>query len=398
MSGLHEEDVGEPDGEPEEIRMARLHSLLTKTKVPSSTASTPPKKNARRTQIALKDSQHKIAGQPRAQIIVFDQSPPRTPTRTHRKPSPRLTRAAWRAAAMFQYRQEAMEIRSQQPDRQADIFPFLALPVELRMAVYFELLVTDNRVLPSWRGPRKATKQQKRMYINILLTCKMCRDEGVQVLYGENIFDFGEICNRPNNFSKRFSEHIGPHNASLIRIVFAEYSAAAEELYHTDIAVISKSNRGLIPKTLLTVSHLRSFLSTFNIALSSLRLLAISIIPYGHDQATIALQDVDFRLMTSPHLRVKWCDAKNDKDRLGRLVDDICDREKGLMKADYWKDIDGWIGINFAPPSSGREWIVYQGVRGKEDVLEEGKEVGTEDEHEEKDSDKKASELVLHRR
>jgi hypothetical protein len=278
---------------------------------------------------------------------------------------------------MLQHYQKGMEIRSHQQSAEADIFPFLALPPELRMAVFFELLVTDDRVLPTWRGPRKATKQQKKMYINILLACKLCRDEGLQVLYGENIFDFGEICNRPNNFSKPFVNHIGRHNASLIRIVFAEYSAASEELALSDTAPISKPLHDPKPKIVLSVAHLRSFLATFNISLPSLRLLAISIMPYGNDQATdylLQLANPDVR--RNMHLRVKWLDAKNDKVRLGELVDGICEREKGLLRAEYWRDVDGWVGFNFAPPSSGREWVVYQGVRGKEEGMAEKKEDG----------------------
>lgn len=297
---------------------------------------------------------------------------------------------------MIQYHQKGLEIRSQQQHNDPDIFPFQALPPELRMDVYFELLVTDDRVLPTWRGPRKATKQQKSMYINILLTCKMCCDEGLQVLYGENIFDFSEICNRPNNFSKPFVARIGLHNASLVRIVFAEYSAASEELSQADTTQIYKSPS----KALLTVARLRSFLSTFNISLPNLRLLAISIIPYGNDQATdYLMQLTDPAVQRNMHLRGKWLDAKNEKARLGQLVDGICEREQGLAKADYWTDVDRWIGISFAPPSSGREWVVYQGVRGKEGdvVRKEAEEVDAGEEGSAAVSDAAKPALVLHR-
>lgn len=269
---------------------------------------------------------------------------------------------------MIQYHQEGLEQRSHQPASNPNVFPFLALPSELRMHIYFELLVTDDRVLPTWRGPRKATRQQKRMHINILLASKLCRDEGLQVLYGENIFDFGETCNRPNNFCKPFLARIGLHNAARIRIVFAEYSAAAEELSLSDTSALAQRAVTDPRPTQLSVAHLRAFLATFGIALPKLRLLAISIMPYGNDQATgYLLKLVDPGVRTNMALRVKWLDAKNGKERMGRLVDGICEREKGLIRAEYWRDVDGWIGISFAPPSSGREWIVYQGVRGKED-------------------------------
>lgn len=263
-----------------------------------------------------------------------------------------------------------MEIRQNQADTQAEIFPFFALPAELRMAVYFELLVSSDRVLPTWRGPRRATKQQKKMFISILLTCKQCRDEGVEVLYGENVFDFGEICNRPNNFSSRFVKTIGLHNASLIRVVFAEYSAAAEELSTADTKRIERMFHDPKPKATLTVAFLRDFLSTCGIDIPSLRMLAVSVMPYGHDQATeYLIQLADEAVRHTKALQTKWLEAKNDAGRMGRMVEGISEREEGLLRADYWRDIDAWIGITFSPPSSGREWLVYRGVRGKEDKL-----------------------------
>jgi hypothetical protein len=66
------------------------------------------------------------------------------------------------------------------------------LPTELRLAAYFELLVTDDRLIVKWQGPCKKEKQQKPMYTSILRASKQCRDEGLTVLYGENIFDMGE--------------------------------------------------------------------------------------------------------------------------------------------------------------------------------------------------------------
>ncbi|KAL5405156.1 hypothetical protein PMIN06_012744 [Paraphaeosphaeria minitans] len=381
-----------PANEPEETRMARLHSLLTKSKSSTSDPSPPSKKkNLRLTQIMHKDPQTVSDGQMRA-FDMLDPTPPRTPSRTNHdralKPSPHLDRSKWRAAAMIQYHQDELKIRSWQQHDDPNLFRFQALPPELRMAVYFELLVTDDRVLPTWRGPRKATKQQKQMHINILLTCKMCRDEGLQVLYGENIFDFGEICNRPNNFSKPFVARIGLRNASLIRIVFAEYSAASEELSQSDTTPTTPRLHDPKP-TQLSVAHLRTFLSTFGISLPSLRLLAISIMPYGNDQATdYLLKLADAAVRNNMHLRVKWLDAKNEKDRLGQLVERICEREKGLAKADYWTDVDGWIGISFAPPSSGREWIVYQGVRGKEGDVVNGKEEHDTEEGDSVESDR----------
>ncbi|KAJ4301867.1 hypothetical protein N0V90_003963 [Kalmusia sp. IMI 367209] len=322
--------------------MAKLHSLLTKRKSSPSFPPTTPKRHARA----------KLAD---------------TPSRTGAvsKPPYHSQIAESRATAQAKYYRKATEIRTQQLDEKVDIFPFFAMPTELRLAVYFELLVTDNSLVPTWRGPRKTNKRQKKMYVDILLTCKLCCKEGVAVLYGENVFDFGEICNRPNNFSKAFVNHIGLHNASLIRIIFAEYSAAAKELSHIDTSSIHKCNP--IPPPTLTVAYLRSFLSTFNISLPNLRLLAISIMPYGFDQASMDLMRIQaVSIVSTTRMRVRWLDAKNEPKRLSEMVDQICEDEEGLARADYWKDVDPWIGFGFSPSSSGREWIVYEGVRGKE--------------------------------
>lgn len=102
-----------------------------------------------------------------------------------------LKRAATEARHQKRYYRQATQIL-QDHERDVAVFPFLALPAEIRLEVYFELLVSDDRLVLTWRGPRKANKQQKRMYISILRTCKLCRDEGRGVLYGENVFDFGE--------------------------------------------------------------------------------------------------------------------------------------------------------------------------------------------------------------
>jgi len=77
-------------------------------------------------------------------------------------------------------------------DEEVEVFPFFALPTELRLDVYFELLVTNDPLMVTWRGPRKPKKQQKRMYTAILRANKQCRDEGLTVLYGENVFDMGK--------------------------------------------------------------------------------------------------------------------------------------------------------------------------------------------------------------
>ncbi|KAF2691171.1 hypothetical protein K458DRAFT_426536 [Lentithecium fluviatile CBS 122367] len=287
-------------------------------------------------------------------------------------PSEKLQRAQSRALAQKQCYSRANQIRTNTYNKEFQVFPFLALPTELRLAVYFELLVTNDRLVVTWRGPRKANKQQKRMYTGILRASKQCRDEGLTVLYGENIFDMEEICNRPLSVAKPFLKHIGPHNASLIRIVIAEYSAAAEELHQLDPVntptptdPLSTSEK---PQSHLTLSFLTSTLSTFNIILSHLRALALNIIPYGHDHATQDLMRQQAPLVVNNmRARVAWLDTKNNPERLGKVVEGICERESGLVKADYWKDVDAWVGFWWSSPFMGREWVVYKGVRAREE-------------------------------
>lgn len=104
-----------------------------------------------------------------------------------------LRHAESKAISQQQYYHRATAIFSQPHDEDTEVFPFLALPAELRLIVYHELLVSDDRLILTWRGPKRGNRQQKQMHIDILMTCKMCANEGVGVLYGENLFDFGEF-------------------------------------------------------------------------------------------------------------------------------------------------------------------------------------------------------------
>jgi len=90
-----------------------------------------------------------------------------------------------------------LQLHPDSEPRPVSTISFLRLPAELRLLVYAELLVSDERLIPSWRGPRKASKRQKALHINILLTCKTCAIEGAEVLYGRNLFDFGTSNNPP---------------------------------------------------------------------------------------------------------------------------------------------------------------------------------------------------------
>ena len=74
---------------------------------------------------------------------------------------------------------------------QGSIFPFLKLPAELKILVYVELLISNDRLAITWRGPRRYSRQQKPIYPAILGTCRLVHQEAAAALYGENVFDFG---------------------------------------------------------------------------------------------------------------------------------------------------------------------------------------------------------------
>ncbi|KAF2496453.1 hypothetical protein BU16DRAFT_378108 [Lophium mytilinum] len=79
------------------------------------------------------------------------------------------------------------------PAQRKLVFPFLALPAELRILVYEELLVSDDRLFVTWRGPRKARVQQKKIWASVLRVSKLVGREARAVLYGGNVFDFGML-------------------------------------------------------------------------------------------------------------------------------------------------------------------------------------------------------------
>lgn len=174
-----------------------------------------------------------------------------------------------------------------------------------------------------------------------------------------------EIFNRPISFAKPFLSRIGPANASRIRIITAEYSAAAEELFQLGEPK---------PYNKLTGPYLRSFLSTFHISIPRLRVLAISIVPYGNDHATEDLMWLQARgIRASMLLRTQWLESKNESAHLRQLVRGICEREEWCAAADFWADVDRWVGFRWSAPYGGREWIVHTGTRGRGD---EGEGVG----------------------
>lgn len=288
-----------------------------------------------------------------------------------------MERAASKAISSKKSRTQAASIFNQ-PDTE-DTFPFFALPSELRLLVYEELLVTDDRLLLTWRGPVKAIKQQKKMHTAIMRTCKTAAQEGATVLYGENVFDFQEIRQRPS-IAKPFLRRIGLQNATFIRVVVCEYSAASEELSSIveknlgqvstltraafEVVLEEESDKNKAPLATthrLTMPFMESFFKEHGIHLDQLRVLAISIVPYGADDATNNLLTRQAPALLQKGMqeqKLAWLEQKNAG--LDELAGGICEREKRLKKADFFKDVDSKICIVWNPPFSGRRWIAYR--------------------------------------
>jgi hypothetical protein len=235
----------------------------------------------------------------------------------------------------------------------SNIFPFLALPAELRLAIYQELLVTDDRLILNWRGPMKLHKYQKTMYIDIMQTCQLCAKEGAGVLYGENVFDFEDVRQRMS-IGKPMLKRIGANNAALIRVIICEYSAPYEELS------LLKAEEAETHQ--LTVLWLTSFFRDHGIDMDQLRVLAISISPFGHNAATKSIAKIQHPVLFTKGPEAaddfrKWIEYKNKG--LGEIVDGICEREKKLRKADFEKDVARRIEFDMSPPVWGRRWVAY---------------------------------------
>lgn len=212
--------------------------------------------------------------------------------------------------------------------------------------------MTDDRLILTWRGPRKSNKQQKAMYPAIMRTSKLCADEGASVLYGENLFDFEEITGRPS-VAKQLLKCIGTRNPTRMRIIVCEYSAAQAENSITEY--------DLEEFPLLMVSEIDRFFRAYNIDLAQLRMFAISIIPYGLDDMTtkiMRIQTSDLPWQDMSPAREKWLRMKNEG--VVELLNSICEREKELRKVDFMEGVYSKIGFHWWPPSAGRHWIAYQ--------------------------------------
>ncbi|KAF2120888.1 hypothetical protein BDV96DRAFT_280526 [Lophiotrema nucula] len=242
-----------------------------------------------------------------------------------------------------------------------NIFPFLALPTELRLLIYQELLVSDNRLLLARRGPRKVAKEAQRgLHTSIMRTCKKCADEGAIVLYGNNLFDFEEIRHRPF-FSRTVSSLIGPKNASLIRFVIAEYPASYEELSRGPGEGSEERPKHWDEKPryhALSLEYMTEFFQNFSVDLDQLRLLAISIVPFGHDDASMkVLRAQAPGLGDSQEAKEMWVQSKNEV--LLDLIDGICAREERMKRTNF-ANIMTKLPFEWTPSFDGRHWIEYE--------------------------------------
>jgi hypothetical protein len=183
-------------------------------------------------------------------------------------------------------------------------------------------------------------------------------------------FTAEEIRNRPS-IAKPLLARIGASNFSLIRLIIAEYSAAAEEIssFSPDhIANVLQRDARPSDTYRLTVPFITTTLASFNISLDKLRLFAISIIPYGSCDATMQLVKLTDHAILGPSSfglqslqndtlsRVEWLEKKNETDLEG-IVKTVCEREKELNPVDFMKDVEKRLSFEWVPPR--RLWIEY---------------------------------------
>ncbi|KAF2204845.1 hypothetical protein GQ43DRAFT_477868 [Delitschia confertaspora ATCC 74209] len=248
----------------------------------------------------------------------------------------------------------ALENTAMHIDEKQSVEPSLlkTLPAEIRLLIYEELLVSDQRLQLSRKSLQKHPNQKRSIHTEILRTCKLMYEEGMSVLYGENIFDFGELQRRPHFaqiLPKTFKK-----NASRIRQILLSYAAASEELPYAS----------MLPSHRLLTDNVTACLSCFNISLSQLRLLAISIRPYKlHDPVVKAM-------VRDPYVAIHdWYEDGNQ----GVSVDEIWAMEKNavleheidglLEKEDVLRIVRGVearrrVWVEWEEDWEGRVWVV----------------------------------------
>lgn len=169
-------------------------------------------------------------------------------------------------------------------------------------------------------------------------------------------------------------------NFTFIRLIVAEYSAAAEELSHLMPSLVDAPPRtsdlleASVPSAdtyQLTIPFINSALAAFNITLDQLRLFAVSIIPYGSDEATMQIMKLETKygpnsalgipnILNNIPMRLQWYKRKNDIAHLEEVVKGICEREEELKPVDFVKDLDKKLAFDWCPPFLNRLWIAYE--------------------------------------
>ncbi|KAF2813579.1 uncharacterized protein BDZ99DRAFT_517825 [Mytilinidion resinicola] len=339
---------------PKYKSMAKLHALLTRTTLGPSASDAPSPEAGPAARLRL----HVAAAQARLQQIIA------------------------------QEKAAKMELT---PEQRKEVFPFLALPAELRVLVYEELLVTDDRLLVTWRGPKRARVQQKKMWTSVLRVNRLVSGEAREVLYGGNVFDFEEIMLKFSTGSS-FLTAIGRHNARLIRTLVADVSATRELRAASPLRSRSVTYRALDTKHNYHINapFLATFLASWGISFRHLRLLAVHLQHMGKDWYDSDWVEPVYRggarsLEEEEEERAQERMALKRREEVEKAVEVVREREGGwlkLVREEEARGLEGeWERV-------GGRWFVYKGVRrgeGEEDeeieVIEEGKGKGKEKEN-----------------
>ena len=94
-----------------------------------------------------------------------------------------------------------------------------------------------------------------------------------------------------------------------------------------------------------------------DVKLSQLRIFAVSLVPYGFDDATIDILRLKALTFANMPGRVAYIDKMNEEESLKEIVDAICKRDAALKKMDFWADVQPKMHFDWTPNTAGRLWI-----------------------------------------
>jgi len=232
---------------------------------------------------------------------------------------------------------------------------FWRLPLELRNAIYEELLLTDCAFRLGHHGPY-SHEARKTIYPAILRTCSAIHYEAIAILYGNNSFFLGPVGFKPT-YSASFLTSIGPHNALLIRTVVA----------HS------------IHPNLLTQYYLNNWFNSLGLDSPTLKVIAISFGPPA-DKPSVPSIPPAFHIPTNlPVLGSHWPQAtivsgpgvapavgtpnarvETEKEESSDSeFDRAANKTKGWLEKRKRSEVDNLVSLRNTDLRAGDDWLVF---------------------------------------